>query len=92
MDNRQLHLAVDVIGMRAQATAVGLVQLSIELHRAGVLDDASLGRVKQAIGDEISMGRPRSVNKLEFEAQLRARIDRIFAGAEPISPLPTDLT
>lgn len=87
MDNMQLHFAVDIIGMRAQATAVGLVQLTIELSRARILDDSALGRVKSAIADEISLNRPRSAIKAEFEAQLRDRLDRIFAGTEPISPL-----
>ena len=89
MDNHQLHLAVDAIGMRAQATAVGLVQLSIELRRAGLLDQETFDRVKRAIADEISQSRRRSANKAEFEADVRDCLDRIFAGSEMVGPLPT---
>ena len=87
VEDKQLHLAIDLIGMRAQATAVGLVQLTIELHEAGILNDLSLGRVKAAIAGEISLARPRSANKREFEGELQDRLDRIFAGTEPISDL-----
>ena len=89
MDNHQLHQAIDAIGMRAQATAVGLVQLSIELRRAGILDEAAFDRVKRAIADEISQGRPRSANKAEFDADVRNRLERIFAGTESVGQLPT---
>lgn len=83
-----LHNAIDFIGMRAQGTAVGLIQLSIELRRAGVLDDGALDRIKDAIADEISRNRPRSIGKQVFQDDVRTRLDRVFAGTEPIMPLP----
>lgn len=88
LDNRRLHHSIDFIGMRAQATAVGLVQLSIELRRVGVLDEAALDRIKQAIADEISFSRPRSASKDIFAADVRGRLDRIFSGTQRISDLP----
>lgn len=83
-----LHNAIDFIGMRAQGTAVGLIQLTIELKRAGLLDDAAMGRIKDAIADEISQTRPRAIGKQEFQNDVRSRLDRVFAGAEPIMAMP----
>jgi hypothetical protein len=75
--------------MRAQATAVGLVQISIELRRAGLLDQEAFDRVERAIADYISQGRSRSVKRAEFEADVRDRLDRISAGTETVGKLST---
>jgi hypothetical protein len=85
---RKLHHALDFIGMRAQATAVGVVQLSIELRRANIIDEAALGRIKDAIAQDIALGRPRSSERDAFQAELRGRLDRVFAGELPVGELP----
>ena len=36
---KKLHFELTNVGMRAQATAAGMVQLCRELHRAGILDN-----------------------------------------------------
>jgi hypothetical protein len=81
MDDRQerrIHDSIGIAGLRAHATAVGLLQLSMELVRAGVLDAAAIGRIKDAITRELVLQRPRSAPKLEFERSIRHRLDSLF--------------
>lgn len=98
MDNREdkkLHDTIGFVGLRAQATAVGLLQLAAELKRAGVLDDEAIDRIKDAIAREISLSRPRSPHNEQFDANLRGRLDRLFAGEEALdaaSPASAGLT
>lgn len=79
-DEQRLHDAVGFVGLRAQATAVGLLQLSLELRRAGVIDEAAVSRIKEAIAKDISLTCPRSTPKVAFMANIRRRLDRLFAG------------
>jgi hypothetical protein len=79
-EDKRLHDAIDLIGMRAQATTVGLIQLSIELKRAGVLDEAAVNRIKDAIAKEICLSRPKSIPQEHFRETLAKRLDRLFAG------------
>jgi hypothetical protein len=79
-EDKRLHDAIDLVGMRAQATTVGLIQLSIELKRAGVLDDSAVGRIKDAIAKEICLNRPKSIPAEHFRETLAKRLDRLFAG------------
>jgi hypothetical protein len=74
----RLHETVGFVGLRAQATAVGLLQLSAELVRAGVLDKAAVDRIKDAIAKDISLSRPRSVSRDEYMALVRQRLDGLF--------------
>ncbi len=75
---RELHQSLEFIGLRAQATTVGLIQLCAELIRAGVLDDGAMERIKAAIHRELSLSHSRGSNRIEFEAMLRDRLDAIF--------------
>jgi len=75
---RELHRTLEFIGLRAHATTVGLLQLSAELVRAGILDDGAIQRIKNAIHQEITVSSPRSYNRAEFEETLRQRLDAIF--------------
>ena len=83
-EDKRLHDLIDLVGMRAQGTTVGLIQLSIELKRAGVLDQAAVDRIKDAIAREICLSRPKSVPQERFRANLQSRLDRLFAGEEPV--------
>ncbi|MGZ3403228.1 MAG: hypothetical protein ACXWKN_08220 [Phenylobacterium sp.] len=74
----RLHETVSFVGLRAQATAVGLLQLSAELVRAGVLDKAAVDRIKDAIAKDISLSRPRSVSRDEYMGLVRQRLDGLF--------------
>jgi hypothetical protein len=91
-EHGRVHFALEFLGMRAQATAVGLVQLCLELRRAGVIDDAAVGRVKQSIAEEIAEHAPRTVMKQQYLKDIRGRLDRIFAGDEPIGAGPVPPT
>lgn len=75
---RELHRTLDFIGLRAQATTVGLIQLCAELVRARVLGDDAIGRIKDSIHRELAVSRPRGRDRVEFEGTLRDRLDAIF--------------
>lgn len=86
---RELHNTLEFIGLRAQATSVGLVQLCAELVRAGVLDDAAVERIKEAIRMELTLTNSRGRYRAEFQQTLKQRLDAIFpcgknAEREPI--------
>jgi hypothetical protein len=74
----RLHESLEYIGLRAQATMVGLSQLCTELAAANVLSDDAVERIKVAIVQDLTVSRPRMRNHEEFEAALRTRIDAIF--------------
>jgi hypothetical protein len=82
--DKQLHHDLAYVGLRAQATAAGLLQLSIELRKAGVIDDAAICRIKNVITKEIALQGPRSMTCEAQEKEIRARIDRLFEGREQI--------
>jgi hypothetical protein len=77
---KKLHHELTNVGLRAQATAVGLVQLCTELRRVNVLDDIAVERIKDAIADEISVSAPRSVSSQNYRRDIRNRLDQLFAG------------
>ena len=68
------------LGLRAPATAAGLLQLTAELVRAGVLERCAADRVKDAMACDLVMSRPRMAWKNEFEASVRRELDRVFEG------------
>src|SRR5476649_2247835 len=83
MDEREeqrLHENIGFVGLRAHATAVGLLQLSAELVRAGVLSDEAVGRIKEAIAKDLALSRPPSASKQEHETTIRRRLDALFSG------------
>lgn len=85
-EQKRLHLDLKNVGLRAQATAAGLVQLCKELQAAGILGDEAIWRVKEAIADEIALTAPRPVVRAEFRKDVCERLDRIFSGAEKLGP------
>jgi hypothetical protein len=87
-EERRLHDSVSLVGLRAHATAVGLLKLTSELVRAGVLDAGAVDRIKEAIVKELSLSRSRSASKEEFEQSTRARLDSLFAGEERLGEQP----
>ena len=82
-EDKKLHDTLGFVGLRAQATAVGLLQLSAELKRVGVLDEDAIAR-------EISLSRPRSPHNADFYANLRGRLDRLFAREEVLDAAPRE--
>ncbi|HEU4968081.1 hypothetical protein [Sphingomonas sp.] len=83
-EDKRVHDSIELVGMRAQATTVGLIQLTIELHRANLLDQPAIDRIKEAIANEISLNRPKSVSAENFDEHLRERLDRLFSGEDPV--------
>jgi hypothetical protein len=81
---KRLHFDLTNVGLRAQATAVGLVQLCVELQRAKVLDQPALERIKDAIADEVSVTAPRALASPEYRHDIRSRLDRLFAGEQEV--------
>jgi hypothetical protein len=88
MDERRLHQTVSLVGLRAQATAIGLIQLTTELKRAGVLDEGAVERIKCAIARDLMLSPPASVKKSEFESWVHRRLDALFACEEEMGRAP----
>lgn len=84
VEDKRLHDTIDLVGMRTQATTVGFIQLAIELRRAGVLDDDAISRIKESIAKDICLSAPKSVPLNNFRENLGKRLDRLFAGEEPV--------
>lgn len=81
---KKLHFELTNVGLRAQATAIGLVQLCIELRRAKVLDEPAFERIKDAIADQVSVIETRRIGSQTYRNDIRNRLDRLFAGEETI--------
>jgi hypothetical protein len=79
-EQKRLHSDLNNIGLRAQASAAGLVQLCRELEQAGVLSGDALTRIKSAIADEIAFNAPRSYKVEDYRRYIGGRLDSIFAG------------
>jgi uncharacterized 2Fe-2S/4Fe-4S cluster protein (DUF4445 family) len=81
-EDRRLHDAMDFIGLRALATAAGLIQVCAELRRVGVLDDGAIVRIKEAMAREIALSH-RGNFETEFHTAMQ-RLDALFAGREEL--------
>jgi hypothetical protein len=86
-EEKRLHDSVRMVGLRATVTAVGLLTLVGELVKAGVLDEAAVGRIKDAIVKEITLGGP-TVGREEYERTIRQRIDGLFTGEQRLESVP----
>lgn len=90
-DTRKLRETLDLLGIRAQATAAGMVQIAIELHRAGILDDAAVGRIKNSICGDLMLSCPASLDRSDYEANLRKRLDALFLGQARVGDKMPDI-
>ncbi len=84
---KRLHYDITNVGLRAQATAVGLIQLCIELRDANILSEDSISRIKGAIGDELAVGPHRRVASREQRSEIDQRLNRLFAGDQKLGPV-----
>ena len=84
-DTTKLHEEIGFVGLRAQATAVGLLQLSIELQQAGILDEEAISRIKDAIAEELALSPPKTLTREQHKVSVRQRLDRLFAGKATLS-------
>jgi hypothetical protein len=83
MDTRagaEIHKLINFVGFRTEAAAVGIMQLTAELVRAGVIDDGAMSRIKAAIVNELELTRPGRVSEEEFKQVTHKRLDRLFSG------------
>lgn len=88
-DSVELHRLLNLAGFRALATAAGLLQLCRELEGAEVLPADAIGRIRQAIFDELMEQAPRSAGgDKAFERRLRERLGNLFSGIERLSDDP----
>jgi len=87
-ETRKLRETIDLLGLRAQATVAGMVQLSIELLRAGILDEAAIGRIKDSICGDLMLSCPKAADRAEYEKSLRRRLDALFTGRETVGHKP----
>ncbi len=85
-EHKKLHYALDHVGLRAQATAAGLVQLCKELQNANILSEEAVSRIKSSIANEICVGQHRTVSTSQYRADICQRLDQIFSGSAPIGP------
>jgi hypothetical protein len=78
-------LSLDVIGMGASGSAVGLFQLCKELLDAGVLERPAIERIREAIVADVTLTCPRTVERDDYQQMVRERLDVILAlpGAMP---------
>jgi hypothetical protein len=81
---KKMHYDIMNVGLRAQATAVGFVQLCVELRHAEVLSEPALERIKDAIADELSVAPPRRIALRDHRSEIKARLDRLFRGEQKI--------
>lgn len=81
---KRLHHDVTNVGLRAQATAVGLIQLCIELRDAGMVSEDAITRIKGAIGDELAIGPYRRTASREQRSEIDDRLNRLFAGEQTV--------
>jgi hypothetical protein len=72
------HSDVTITGFRAQAAAVGLIQLIIELQSAGLLSVTAVERIRDAIIDDLMLSRPIHAEEKDFRDRLRTRFARML--------------
>jgi len=83
-EDKRLHYDLANVGLRAQATAAGFLQLCAELRDAGILSEDAIGRIKDRIARDITLSAPRSTTPEEYKREVSARLDRLFAGCESV--------
>jgi hypothetical protein len=86
-DNRKLNFDLTNVGLRAQATAAGFVQLCKELRTAGVIDDAAVARIRDMVADNITINCPRKVNRSGYRQEVGRRLEEIFEGERKVGDI-----
>lgn len=83
---RRLHFDLINVGLRAQATAAGLVRLCIELRDANVLSPEAVERIKDAIAGDVSLTAPRGISARNYRHEIKERLDQLFTGDQEVGP------
>lgn len=84
IEQKKMHHDLRNVGLRAQATAAGLVQLCKELQSAGVIDEMAIERIKGAVADEIVLTGPRPILRADYRSEVCERLNAIFSGQEKV--------
>ena len=77
-DDRHIHSELHLLGFRSRAAVVGLLQLTKELRRSGILDEGATHRVRDAVVDELALMRPRHMSSAEMRENLRKRLNALI--------------
>jgi hypothetical protein len=85
--NRKLNFDLTNVGLRAQATAAGFVQLCKELHTAGVIDDDALSRIRDTVADDITLNCPKKVKRSVYRKEVSRRLEEIFEGDRKVGDI-----
>ena len=83
-EDKKLHYELSNVGLRAQATAAGFLQLCAELRDTGILSEAAIERIKDKIARDITLSAPRSMTVDAHKREVKDRLDRLFAGCESV--------
>ena len=86
-DTKKLNFDLTNVGLRAQATAAGFVQLCNELRRVGAIDDAAIGRIKDVVADNITLNCPRNAKRADYRQEVASRLDAIFEGERKVGDI-----
>ena len=86
-DNRKLNFDLTNVGLRAQATAAGFVQLCRELRTAGVIDDAAVLRIRDMVADNITLNCPLKANRAGYRQEVSRRLEAIFEGERKVGDI-----
>jgi len=86
-DTKRLNFDLTNVGLRAQATAAGFVQLCKELRAAGVIDEAAVSRIKDVVADNITLNCPRKANRGSYRQEVSLRLEAIFDGTRNVGDI-----
>lgn len=83
-EDKKLHYELGNVGLRAQATAAGFLQLCAELRDAGVLGEDAIERIKERIARDITLSAPKSTTPEAYKREVRGRLDRLFSSCDSV--------
>jgi len=78
-ESRKRHDDVLLAGFRARASAVGLLQLVVELRRAGAIDADAVGRIRDAMAAELALDRSTARPDQEAQDSVLRHLDQLLA-------------
>ena len=77
-ETRRAHRDLSLAGLRAEATATGLIQLIRELRGSGALAPDAVGRIRDRVVDDLTLSRPIGASEDDFRSDLRRRLDHLL--------------
>ena len=77
-ETRRTHCDLSLAGLRAEATATGLIQLMRELRGSGSLAPDAVGRTRDRVVDDLTLSCPIGAKEDAFRDDLRRRLDHLL--------------